>query len=441
MNKIIGHVDINNCYVSCEAVFQPRLNGKIVVVLSNNDGCVISRSKEAKAAKIPMGMPLFELEKFIKDTKIEVIKLSSNYAVYGEFSRRFHQIIEDMLTPESVEQYSIDESFFDLTNFSSLYEPTQFAHNVKNRIDRFINLPVCVGVGRTKTQAKFANHLAKKIPVFNGVCNLVELADKGVTDGFYNIIDVSEVWGVGRQYKKRLNELGIITAGDLKRANPEMIGRLFGVVLKRTVLELNGESCIDLETEPEPQKQIISSKSFGKRLTDVNDLKEAITRFALDAQKRMYKKGQVCGILTVFACSNYFDKSKPYYKKSLCCSFPQPTDNPKTLIKAATTLIERIYIENTEFKKCGVIFTGLEEKTTYNHDLFADHQSDEKSEKLVKVIEDIHKQFGKKKLGFGACYMDNRNWSMRQAFRTPNYFDLNNGWTITELPNQTNHHK
>ncbi|WP_151825576.1 Y-family DNA polymerase [Acinetobacter ursingii] len=434
MRKIIGHIDINNCYVSCERLFQPKLNDKIVVVLSNNDGCVIARSQEAKTAKIPMGMPFFELEKLIKEQKLDITYLSSNYAVYGEMSRRFHQLIEDMLSPDSVEQYSIDESFFDLTDFTSVYEPTKFANSVKDRIDSWLGLPVCVGLGHTKTQSKFANHLAKKIPVFNGVCNLIELANQGAIEGFYNIIDVSEVWGVGRQYKKRLNELGIVTAGDLKRANPEMIGRLFGVVLKRTVMELNGEPCIDLETDPEPQKQIISSKSFGKRITDVNDLKEAITRFTHDAQKRLLKSEQVCGVVTVFASSNPFDTNNPYYKKGLSCGFEQPTDNPQRLISVAARLIEKLYVEGVSFKKCGVVLTGLEPKSSFNHDLFSDRDQDQKSDNLVKVIEDIHKLYGKKKLGFGASYMDHRAWSMRQSYKTPNYFDIQgDGWVLNEI--------
>lgn len=434
MKTIIAHVDINNCYVSCERLFQPKLNGKIVVVLSNNDGCVIARSQEAKLAKIPMGMPFFELQKLIKKSKMDVTYLSSNYAVYGEMSRRFHQLIEDMLTPDSVEQYSIDESFCDLSSFTLLSDPTVFANSLKDRIYTWLGLPVCVGLGHTKTQAKFANHLAKKIPVFNGVCNLIELENQGVTDGFYNIIDVAEVWGVGRQYQKRLNELNIFTAGDLKRANPEMIGRLFGVVLKRTIIELNGESCINIETDPAPQKQIISSKSFGQRITEINDLKEAITRFTHDAQKRLFRNGQVCGVITAFASSNPFDNNAPYYKKALSCGVDQPTDNPKMLIGIATKLIEKLYVEGVAFKKCGVILTGLEPKSSFNHDLFADKELDQKSDNLVKVIDDIHKRYGKKKLGFGASYIEDRAWTMRQSYKTPNYFDLKGqGWILNDI--------
>lgn len=429
--SIIGLVDINNFYVSAERIFQPKLRQKIVVVLSNNDGCVVARSNEAKAAGIKMGMPVFELDQLIKETKIEVIRLSSNYAVYGELSRRFHTIMDLMVSPECTEQYSIDENFFDLTTHKNK-DLIVLANEIKQRIKLYLDLPVCVGIGRSKTQAKIANHIAKKVSVFEGVCSIFELEKQGVFNAFLNTIKVEDVWGVGRQYTKRLNAIGIESALDLKNANPEKIGKLFNVVLKKTVLELNGISCFEMENEPEPRQQIVSSKSFGQRINILEDLREAITRFTLDAQIRLRSDELVCGLISVFAYSSPFDKSKPFYKKSLSIGFPQPTDNPLLLVKASTKLIDKIYVKDVDFKKCGLILSCLEPKNQFNYDLFANPDFDEKLEKLTQIVEDIQVKHGRKKIGFGGSMFENRAWTMKQSFKTPNYFDIRTGWVLNE---------
>ncbi|SUV72907.1 Nucleotidyltransferase/DNA polymerase involved in DNA repair [Acinetobacter baumannii] len=236
--------------------------------MSNNDGCVVARSNEAKLAGIKMGMPNFELEKLMKENRLEVIRFSSNYALYAEMSRRFHNIIKYYVDPALCEEYSIDENFVNLTSYAETYNLVEFMTNVKNTIYQWLGLPCCVGLGRSKTEAKLGNYIAKTNPVFKGICSMIDLERQGVKNAFLHTINVSEVWGVGRQYAKRLNALGIYSAYDLMKAEPEKIKKLFGVVLQRTVLELNGIACYDVESEPQPRQQIVSSKSFGERVTD-----------------------------------------------------------------------------------------------------------------------------------------------------------------------------
>ena len=428
-NKAFALVDVNNCYVSCERFFNPKLNGKICVVLSNNDGCVIARSAEAKIAKIPMGMPFFKLQQMIKDQKLDVEVLSSNYSVYAEMSRRFHNILASFVAPHEAAIYSIDEGFLDVTEYQNK-NLTEFGANIRNTIDRYINLPVCVGIGRTKTEAKIANHLAKHNPVFNGVCNLIELAH--VKEAFFWQTKVGDVWGVGRQYEKRLNSMGIEFAYQLMKANPEQIQKYFGVVLKRTVLELNGISCLDLDDTPENKKQIRKANSFGVRITDLDDMKTAITRYSFDAHRRLRKEGLVCGTIYVFVSTNPFDQEKPYFSNTHTASFPIPTDDSQLLIKSANELIEKVFVKGQEYKKCGVILTALTPKSSYNHDLFEEHASTEKSESLMSTIEAVHKRYGVKTLGFGGSLMSGQKWMMKQNYKSPNYFTLNEMWSIDD---------
>ncbi|HHX4907589.1 TPA: DUF4113 domain-containing protein [Acinetobacter baumannii] len=433
MATIYALTDLNNFYVSCERVFQPKFNNKIVCVMSNNDGCVVARSNEAKLAGIKMGMPNFELEKLMKENRLEVIRFSSNYALYAEMSRRFHNIIKYYVDPALCEEYSIDENFVNLTSYAETYNLVEFMTNVKKTIYQWLGLPCCVGLGRSKTEAKLGNYIAKTNPVFKGICSMIDLERQGVKNAFLHTINVSEVWGVGRQYAKRLNALGIYSAYDLMKAEPEKIKKLFGVVLQRTVLELNGIACYDVESEPQPRQQIVSSKSFGERVTDKNDLKEAITRFTLDAQRRLRRDNLVCGYLAAFASSSQFDKTKPYFSKNASVPFSEPTDNPILLIKAATRAIEHIYAEFVEFKRAGVVLGGLEPKSGHRMDLFADTAANEKSENLVKTLDEIQERYGKKILGFGGCLFNDRPWSMRQANKSPNYFNINECLLINDF--------
>lgn len=419
-DRVFFLVDVNNCYVSVERVFNPKLNGRPVVVLSNNDGCVVARSQEAKKLGIKMGVPIFQIRDIVQNSNVVV--LSSNYAVYGEMSRRFHNILADFVDKESHELYSIDESFLELTTYKNIYNLNLCAQQIKERLWSWIGLPVCIGIGRSKTEAKAMNHIAKTHPHLNGICNVFDLAD--VKNSIYQSIDVGEVWGVGRQHKKKLQEMNINTIYDLMMAPPSHIEKLFSVVMKRTVLELNGIACIDIEHTPPSRKQIISSKTFGNKITNKSDLKEAIARRTQEAFIRARHDKALTGCLIAFAHSNPFDKKKPFYKRDYTASFVVPTDDLRLMIDAATSLIDLIYKEGIEFKKCGVILTGLEHKDSYNYDLLTDYSDLEKTEKLMKAIEAVQQNFGKTKIGFGGSMFKNRLWNLSANHKTQNYFSF-----------------
>ena len=418
-NKIFALVDINNCYVSCERVFNPSLNNRPVIVLSNNDGCAVARSQEAKNLGIKMGVPLFHLKDIVEQHN--VIVLSSNYALYAEMSRRFMKVLSGFVTPQEREIYSIDECFLDLTAYASNYDLTAYAHLMLDRVLRWLGLPACIGIGRTKTEAKMANHIAKKNSYLKGVCNLVSMDYCSVED-LYRTIEVSEVWGIGRQHTKKLNSLSINTVLDFVCASPLMIKDQFSIVMQRTLLELQGISCIEIEQIPKAKKQIIASRSFGQKVYSTDDLKEAITLYVQDAVSRLRNEKLLCGCIIGFVQSNPFDSSEPFYNKSISFALPDPSDSSLLLTKIATIMIDQLYQKNIGFKKCGVILTCLEPKATHIYDLFTDMTKIKSSDKLMDSLDEIQNKFGKKKIGLGASMLPNRNWNMSRNKLTPNYF-------------------
>lgn len=418
-NKIFALVDINNCYVSCERVFNPSLNNKPVIVLSNNDGCAVARSQEAKDLGIKMGVPLFQIKDMVEQHKVQV--LSSNYALYAEMSRRFMKILSDFVTPQEQEIYSIDECFLDLTAYASTYDLTDYAHMILDRLLCWLGLPACIGIGRTKTEAKMANHIAKKNSYLKGVCNLVSM-DYCSIESLYQTIEVSEVWGVGKKHTEKLNSLSINTVLDFVCASPLMIRNQFSIVMHRTLLELQGISCIEIEQSPKAKKQIIASRSFGQKVYSRDDLKEAITLYVQDAVSRLRSENLLCGCILGFVQSNPFDSSEPFYNKSVSYALPDPSDNSLLLTKIATTMIDQLYQQNIGFKKCGVILTFLEPKATHSYDLFTDMNKVKSSNQLMDSLDNIQNRFGKKKIGLGASMLPNRNWNMSRSQLTPNYF-------------------
>lgn len=417
--EIYALVDVNNCYVSCERLFNPKLNHRPVIVLSNNDGCAVARSQEAKDLGIKMGIPLFQIKDIVEQHKVEV--LSSNYALYAEMSHRFHRILGQYVAPDEQEIYSIDESFLKLTAYAQHYDLNTYAQDMRARILKWIGLPVCVGIGRSKTEAKLANYMAKKAKRFNGVCNLVEM-DPQHRDYFYSLIDVSEVWGVGRKHSQRLKQYGINTVLDLAQCNPHRLGKAFSVVMQRTVMELQGQSCMELEHAPEPRKQIVASRSFGEKITALDDLKEALAKYVQDAVKRLRAEHALCGTVIVFVQSNPFDQHVPYYGKSMSIDLDEPTDSITMLVRTALQLLESVYKQEVIYKKCGVILTDMLDKQNYIPALFADHERIQNNENLMQAYEQIQKRFGKTKLAVGSCYLPERKWSGKQESLSRNYF-------------------
>ncbi|MDC5366359.1 Y-family DNA polymerase [Acinetobacter baumannii] len=421
-NKVFFLIDVNNMYVSCERVFDPSLNNKPVIVLSNNDGCAVARSNESKNLNIKMGVPLFQIKDIVQQHN--VIVLSSNYAMYAEMSRRFHKILASYVTDEEVEPYSIDECFVDFTAYEKHFDLEKVGQQMRQQIWKWLGLPVCVGIGRSKTESKIANHIAKKNPGFNNVCDLVNM-DPCNKEYYFSLIEVSEVWGVGRKHSKKLQGIGINTVLDLACAEPREMQKKFSIVMARTIYELQGISCIEIEHTPPSKKQIVASRSFGGRVTELTDLKEAISMYAQDACKRLRDEGLLCGCMIAFVQSNPFDPNVPFYNKSITGSFSEPTDCAIDFVKAATRMLNEIYKEGIKYKKCGVVLTGLEPKSGHIYDLLTNFENIEKKECLMQAMDGIHSKFGKKKIGVGPCFVPNRNWSMSRdkLSRNPFKFD------------------
>lgn len=396
-------------------------------MLSNNDGCAVARSQEAKDLGIKMGVPLFQIKDIVEQHQVQV--LSSNYALYAEMSRRFMKILADFVSPKEQEIYSIDECFLDLTAHAGNYDLTEYAHQIRQRLFSWLGLPVCIGIGRSKTEAKLANHIAKKNDYFNGVCNLVSM-DPCSAESVYQTIDVSEVWGIGRKHTKKLNSMGIHSVMDFVLASPQMIRDQFSIVMQRTLLELHGVACIELEHSPPAKKQIVASRSFGQRVHQIDDLKEAISKYVMDAVGRLRDDKLLCGCLIGFVQSNPFDTAKPFYNKSLSFALPEPTDNLLILSKIATAMINELYAKDVAFKKCGVILTCLEPKQSHVYGLFTDIRRIELSDGLMDSLDEIHRKYGKSKIALGASQMPNRNWNMSRDRLTQNYFKWDELLTI-----------
>ncbi len=418
-NKVFFLIDVNNMYVSCERVFDPSLNDKPVIVLSNNDGCAVARSNESKALGVKMGVPLFQIKDLVQQHN--VIVLSSNYVMYAEMSRRFHKILASYVTDEEVEPYSIDECFVDFTAYEKNFDLEKVGQQMRQQIWKWLGLPVCVGIGRSKTESKIANHIAKKNPGFNSVCDLVNM-DPCNKEYYFSLIEVSEVWGVGRKHAKKLHTMGVKTVLDLACTEAREMQRQFSIVMSRTINELQGISCIEIEDTPPSKKQIIKSCSFGTKVTELSDLKEAIAMHAQEACKRLRDEESLCGCLIVFVQSSPFDESAPFYNKSITGSFSQPTDCALDFVKAAVKMVADIFKEGIKYKKCGVILTGLEPKSGHTYDLLTDFELIDKKEQLMKTLDNVHTKFGKKKLGVGPCYMPSRTWSMSRDKLSKNPF-------------------
>lgn len=417
--KIYALVDINNCYVSCERFFNPKLNDVPVIVLSNNDGCAVARSNEAKSLGIKMGVPLFQIKDIVQQNNVQV--LSSNYAIYAEMSRRFHSILASYVAPHEQEIYSIDECFLDLTSFKNKFDLVEYCQNMRSQILKWIGLPVSIGIGRSKTEAKIANFMGKKAKRFDGVCDLANM-NPIHREYYWSLIDVGEVWGIGRKQNQKMKSMNINTVLDLSKSNPPVMKKLFNICIQRTVMELNGISCMPIDDQPQPKQQIVASRSFGEKITELDDLKEAISKYVQDAVKRLRDDQLLCNTISVFVQSSPFDKTCPYYSKSLSFKFPEPTDYVIDLVEKAYQLLKIIFLPGIKYKKCGVYYSDLILKSNYIPDLLADQETKIQNENLMKAYENIQSRFGKAKISIGPCYFKNRKWSMSRDMLSKNYF-------------------
>jgi DNA polymerase V len=406
--KSIAIIDVNNFYVSCERVFNPKLENKPVVVLSNNDGCAISRSNEAKTLGIKMGTPWFKLKEFAKQENVTA--LSSNYTLYLDMSHRVMTLLSKF-SPEQ-EIYSIDESFLDLTTFKSK-DLIKYSQQIKTKIKQWTGLPVSIGIGSTKTLSKLANHIAKKNSSFKGVCNL-NVMDQDTLETWMSHIPVNEVWGVGRSLAPKLNQLGIISVLDLKLADPDYIRQQFSIVLEKTVRELNGVMCMELKNIEEPNKEIMVSRSFGRRVKDKQELIEAITSYTSRAAERMRKQESVATSLYVYIRTSPHDDKKQYANGVNIPLF-QPTDDSMVLTNAALLGLDYIYRDGFDYQKAGVTLCNLTSKHKMQGNLF----NDTIAHSRMKMMDIINQRWkGKLKLGSEGV---TKEWEMKAQFKSRNY--------------------
>ena len=411
-------VDANNFYVSCERVFDPGLCDRPVVVLSNNDGCCVARSEEAKALGIQMGTPYFKVSDLLK--RHQGRALSSNYALYGDMSRRLMAVI-GQFSPEQ-EVYSIDESFLRFTGYAQ-WDLTALGRTLRARVQQWTGLPVGVGIGATKTLAKLANRLAKRHPDFRaaGVCNLLDLSPEQQGQYFADS-PVDAVWGIGGRWAARLKGLGIETVADLQRADHTTLLRRFNVVLARTAMELNGTPCLPLEESPPPRQQIIASRSFGIPVTDPAMLREAVAFHTARAAARLRREGLVAEVIQVLIATNPFKPGEPQYQPSCCVPLPCPTADSGRLLQAALAGLRHIHRDGYRYKRAGVVLLELSQVGTRTGDLFAPATAGttERRQALLAVLDGVNQRWGRGTLRFLAEGLS-QPWTMRRERMTPGY--------------------
>jgi len=403
-------VDCNNFYVSCERVFCPALVGKPVVVLSNNDGCVIARSSEAKALGIAMGAPFFKSRDLFE--KHNVRFFSSNYALYGDMSGRVMTTLEQF-TPD-LEIYSIDEAFLCLDGFSDL---TSYAQRIRLTVRQHTGIPVSIGIAPTKTLAKLANKIAKKDASLQGV---LDLADAHNIDSLLAGVAVEDVWGVGARYAAMLGRHGITNACQLKNAGDGFIHKTMTIAGLRTVRELRGEPCIELEQSPAPKKAIGSSRSFGRPVDDMAELLESVSEYVSRAAEKLRRQHCAASLVQVYLTTNRF-KDEPQYANYLSCTLPSPTAYTPELISCAQACIRAIYRKGYRYKKTGILLSGITPANGLQLNIFAGGRRTRGDEKaLMHALDSLNRRYGSNTVQFASSGIDKR-WKMLQSYKSPFY--------------------
>ena len=401
--KKIALVDCNSFYVSCERLFNPKIQKKAVVVLSNNDGCVISRSKEAKEIGIKMGEPYFKVKELVKRNKVEVY--SSNYALYGDISRRVMKVLKTF-SPK-VEIYSIDEAFIDLS-FMDEKGVEDYGSEIRSRVLKWTGIPTSVGIACTKTLSKVANHIAKKQK--SGVVSLVNIKD---LDPILEKVEVRDIWGVGKQLSKFYIKNGIYNAKQLKNASNTWIKKTKNVLSSRTAMELRGVSCIEIETKQTKRKSCCVSRSFGKKVEKLRELKESVTSYCLNAAEKIRSESLVCKSITVFIRTSPFQNKGIFYSNSKIIDFPIATNNSIEIVKNALTGLDLIYKDGFKYQKAGIILSGLSDSEKGNS-LFKSTK-DEKIKNLMQSIDNTNYRYGRSTISLASAGI-NKKWSMRRQY-------------------------
>ncbi|KPQ24657.1 DNA polymerase V [Halomonas sp. HL-93] len=410
-------VDCNNFYVSCERVFNPALEGRPVGVLSNNDGCVVARSNELKALGVEMGAAMHLLSPQIRR---QAILLSSNYALYGDMSRRVTEVLGEF-SPH-VEVYSIDESFVGFQGFDS-DKLEDYGQKLRETVKQWTGIPVSVGFAPSRVLAKVANHAAKKHPAYReqGVCKL--MADSIETQALLKQLPVMELWGVARRTGERLRVMGIETAWDLREADPKHIRRHFSVVQERIVWELRGQPVIQLDNMSEPKQQIMVSRSFGRLTNNPHDLREALRQHAARAGEKLRKQGSVTSAVMVFIRTNPFRNDLPQYTNRVVISLERPTDDNREITAAAVQGLRQLWRKGYAYQKAGLMLLDLSPKANRQLTLAETPQTEadaKRSERLMATVDKLNRELGRGTIQMGLPRKGNA-WALRSERRTPRY--------------------
>jgi DNA polymerase V len=407
--KVFALVDCNNFYVSCERVFNPKLAGRPVVVLSNNDGCIVSRSEEAKAIGVKMGAPLYQAQALLDAHNAAVF--SSNYALYGDMSRRIAETLEEF-TPD-IEIYSIDEAFLHLECEGEGEQLADTGQEIRRRVGRWTGIPVCIGIAETKTLAKVAVEIAKHSEKARGVVNLV---DPTYLEHALARVRIEDVWGIGANYARRLKAAGVKTALDLRRADAQSWRERTSVMLERVIYELRGVSCLPLELCPPPRRSLTVSRSFGAPVETLAELREAVTAYATRAGERLRQRKMVANALVVFLSTNRF-AGDVLYAPSAAVTLPCATSYTADLIRYAHQALEKIYCAGHRFKKAGVMLVGLVPAPPVQRNLFI---STERADRLMEALDRINARMGCDTITYGALGLKRRmDWHTICDRRSP----------------------
>ena len=401
--KKIALIDCNSFYVSCERLFNPKIRRLPVVVLSNNDGCIISRSNEAKALGIKMGEPYFKARNIIIKNNVQVF--SSNYSLYGDISRRVMRTLKRFNS--KIEVYSIDEAFLDLSNFSDK-EVKDVGKEIRNTVLQWTGIPTSIGIAETKTLSKVANHIAKKQK--SGVVSLVNIKD---LDPILEKVEVRDIWGVGKQLSKFYIKNGIYNAKQLKNASNTWIKKTKNVLSSRTAMELRGIPCIEIETKQAKRKSCCVSRSFGKKVEKLRELKESVTSYCLNAAEKIRSESLVCKSITVFIRTSPFQNKGIFYSNSKTIDFPIATNNSIEIVKNALIGLDLIYKDGFKYQKAGIILSGLSDSEKGNS-LFKSTK-DERIKNLMQSIDNTNYRYGRSTISLASAGI-NKKWSMRRQY-------------------------
>ena len=416
-------VDGNNFYVSCERVFRHSLQGRPVVVLSNNDGCAIARSNEAKALGIAMGAPWFKIKHLEESDGL--VALSANFALYGDLSDRMMSLAAGLGPRQEI--YSIDESFIDLSGVRG--DLVERSHKIRARILQWVGIPCGIGIGSTKTLAKLANHIAKTAErkpdsypeKLAQVCNLAALPQDEL-DAVLAATPVGEVWGIGRRISAQLIDGGVKTVLDLTRADPATVRRKFSVIVERTVRELQGTPCIDLEHLPQPKQEIACTRSFGHPITELHELAEAVTEFASRAAQKLRKQHSLTGQVLCFIRTSPF-RSDPQYSRSITVPLRRPSADTAQIVAAALAGLRAIYRPDYKMAKAGVMLLDLQSDSVQQQELALEDDDVVERGHLMATLDGLNLRYGRGTVSMASAGLagDRRAWSMKQERRTPAY--------------------